>query len=270
MVERIEEMTMLDPDQIDLRDLAQALQDHSDDHEWWLDPSNGEIVSWSELAGDELDEGHPGERGFVLIEPVPSHEAYEDMVDFAARVSDPDLARRLQRALNGRGAFRRFKDELYEHPDVRADWHAFSDARMARRGADWLADHDLIGDRARDALVAGHPDPAPTAAQSGRARLASEVARDLRDLFGERLREVRMFGSSARGDEDPESDLDLLVVLTGPRDSWADHARMDDVLWRHTLQSGIVVSAMPVSVADVASPAKPALRRALDEGIAVA
>jgi hypothetical protein len=113
-VERIEELTMLDPDQIDLRALAQALQDHSDEHEWWLDPSTGEIVFWSELVGDELDD---------------------------------------------------------DHPDVRADWHAFSDARMARRGADWL--------------VAAHPDPAPTAALSGRARLASEVARDLRDLFGE-------------------------------------------------------------------------------------
>lgn len=68
-------MTMLDPDQIDLGDLTHALQDHSEDHEWWLDASSGELVLWSELLGDELDEGHPEERGLVFVEPVPSQAA---------------------------------------------------------------------------------------------------------------------------------------------------------------------------------------------------
>jgi hypothetical protein len=105
-------MTMLDPAQIDLSGLIHALQDHSDDHEWWFDPSSGELALWSGLVGDEPGEGRPEERGFLLVEPVPSHEAYEDMVDFAARAAEPDLARHLERALAGRGAFRRFKDEL--------------------------------------------------------------------------------------------------------------------------------------------------------------
>jgi predicted nucleotidyltransferase len=261
---------MLDPDRIDLSDLAHALHDHSDDHEWWFDPSTGEIVLWSELVGDELGEGHPDVRGFLFVEAVPSHEAYEDMVDFAGRLTEPDVARRLASALRGRGAFRRFKYELDNHPDVRADWHRFSDARMARRAAAWLAANGVIDAAARDALVAANPDPAPTAMPTGRALLASEVARDLRELFGDRLRQVRMFGSSARGDDDPESDLDLLVVLAGPSDFWSDRSLMDDILWRHTLDSGIVVSAMPVSVDDASSPAKPALMRAFEEGIAVA
>jgi predicted nucleotidyltransferase len=263
-------MTVLDSDQIDLRDLAHALQDHSDDHEWWFDPSTGEVVFWSELVGDELGEGHPDVRGFLFVEAVPSHEAYEDMVEFAGRVTEAELARRLASALRGRGPFRMFRYELDDHPDVRADWHRFSDARMARRAAVWLADNGVIDAATRDALAAAHPDPAPTAMPTGRALLASEVARDLRELFGDRLQEVRMFGSSARGDDDPESDLDLLVVLTGPSDFWSDRSLMDDILWQHTLDSGIVVSAMPVSVDDARSPAKPALMRAFEEGIAVA
>jgi hypothetical protein len=262
-------MTMLDPDQIDLSELAHALQDHSEEHEWWFDPSSGELVLWSELVGDEFDEGHPAERGLVFVDPVPSHEAYADMVDFAARLTDVEVARRLERALGGRGAFRRFKDELYDHPDLRADWHRFSDARMARRAAEWLAHHDLIAAEARDELVAAHPDPPPTATLTVRAQLASQVARDLRALFGERMREVRMFGSSARGDDHPDSDLDLLVILADGSDPWADRALMDDILWRHTLSSGIVVSALPVSIDDVASTTKPALKRAVDEGVAV-
>jgi hypothetical protein len=36
------------------------------------------------------------------------------MVDFIEGISDDTAGRRLGRAISGRGAFRRFKDELYE------------------------------------------------------------------------------------------------------------------------------------------------------------
>jgi len=35
----------------------------------------------------------------------------------------------------------------------------------------------------------------------------------LRGVFGDRLREVRLFGSYARGDADEDSDVDVLVVV---------------------------------------------------------
>jgi hypothetical protein len=37
-IERIEEITMLDLEQVDLRSLAEALEDHSPDTTWWFDP----------------------------------------------------------------------------------------------------------------------------------------------------------------------------------------------------------------------------------------
>jgi predicted nucleotidyltransferase len=37
----------------------------------------------------------------------------------------------------------------------------------------------------------------------------------LRGRFGERLRDYRLFGSYARGDEGPDSDVDVLVVIDG-------------------------------------------------------
>jgi len=42
---------MLDLEQIDLSTLAEALEDHSEEATWWLDPGTGEVVN----AGRNLD-----------------------------------------------------------------------------------------------------------------------------------------------------------------------------------------------------------------------
>jgi hypothetical protein len=48
------------------------------------------------------------------------------MADFADRVSDERAGRRLARAIQGKGAFRRFKAELAEeYPHLLPGWYAF-------------------------------------------------------------------------------------------------------------------------------------------------
>jgi hypothetical protein len=75
-------------------------------------------------------------------------------------VSDEQAARRLARAIDGRGAFRRFKIELHEeYPHLLPAWSAFRDNRAAGRAVAWLLDESLISQDAADRYWAEHPDP---------------------------------------------------------------------------------------------------------------
>jgi predicted nucleotidyltransferase len=100
--------------------------------------------------------------------------------------------------------------------------------------------------------------------------VARGVARDLREMYGERLRSVLLFGSWARGDAHPESDIDLLVVLDEVPSRRRELARMNSVLWRHSLENNTVVTEIPISEAEYREPIEPFILRARAEGVPVA
>lgn len=159
------EVAMLDIDEV-IGDLAEALQDQDAyEHSWLLDPKTGTVEYWTRDLGigdedpvdlDELVE----ERGFIVIEPLPSYVWYRDMADFAAQLSDEQAGTRLTRAIRGRGAFRRFKDELYEeYPELVPVWHAFRDVRAKQRAVEWLVDNSLVPKSAAEAYVSTLEEP---------------------------------------------------------------------------------------------------------------
>ena len=84
-------------------------------------------------------------RAPTRIDPLPSHVWHQDMVDFADGISDRVAGERLRRSLQGKGAFRRFRNELHQrHPELISAWHAMRDARAHVRAVQWLADEGLI------------------------------------------------------------------------------------------------------------------------------
>lgn len=48
---------------------------------------------------------------------------------------------------------------------------------------------------------------------TGIQRLLTELKTDLQEIYGPRLKGFYLFGSYARGEQDPESDVDVLIVL---------------------------------------------------------
>ncbi|MDQ6905317.1 MAG: nucleotidyltransferase domain-containing protein [Chloroflexota bacterium] len=61
--------------------------------------------------------------------------------------------------------------------------------------------------------------------------IISELRGLLETCYGERLKRLVLFGSQARGDADPESDIDVLVVLAGPVDTAEEWKRTGDMLY---------------------------------------
>lgn len=101
-------------------------------------------------------------------------------------------------------------------------------------------------------------------------RVARAVTSDLKDLYGDRLQRVILFGSWARGDADEESDLDLCVVLDDVHSLWEELDRMNKILWRHTFENDIVVTAIPVSIVQLRDKVWPLMQSLEREGRAVA
>lgn len=257
---------MLELSAVDLGALAEALEDHSDMLQWFIDTTTGEVVPWS----DDMDEPGPDEAGARYIDPIPSHEAYRDMQEFVGRVPDRRAGDLLARAIEGRGAFRRFKDTLFEFPELRDSWFAFHDVRMRRRAIEWLVDCGLVEDSAAEAALDGLEEPPLGHAPVDPYELAHEVAGELRDLFGSRLVDVVLFGSYAAGSASDESDLDLAVVLRDVVSPWDEARRMDELLWAKTMESGITVSTVIVDADEWGQAKVPLLVSARTQGRSVA
>jgi len=101
---------------------------------------------------------------------------------------------------------------------------------------------------------------------SGEALLA-RVKGVLQEAFGARLRGVVLYGSEARGEASPDSDIDVLVLLDGPVKEPDDSWRCIRVVYPLVLESERPIHAEPVDVRDYEAQEFPLYRTAKEEGI---
>ncbi len=124
-----------------------------------------------------------------------------------------------------------------------------------------------VGEAAKAYAAEELADPRPIPDWS--AALA-EFTTTLRDLYGSRLDSVVLYGSRARGDAEPLSDIDTLVVLKHCEDFWAEFHRICPLADRVSLKYGIVISALPTSAARYEQAQTPLFMNIRREGKRVA
>ncbi len=80
---------------------------------------------------------------YIHMPKQEPYDGYNDMVDFTETITDNVLQNMLYVALNGKGAFRRFKDVLYNYPEERQRFFEYSDRRVRERMLQCLKDEDI-------------------------------------------------------------------------------------------------------------------------------
>ncbi len=78
--------------------------------------------------------------------------------------------------------------------------------------------------------------------------IVREFKAALQALYGDRLADVVLYGSYARGDYDDESDIDLMIVLNDDKvNTYAEIRKIIDVETDFLLRYGLTISPLPVS-----------------------
>jgi hypothetical protein len=103
------------------------------------EPPDEELLGWMQ---DEIQVARQVEEGYgtryIQIPEADGHEDYRDMERFISTVQSDRLRDQLWQAIQGRGAFRYFKDVLDDYPAERERWFAFTDRRIYDRISRWL------------------------------------------------------------------------------------------------------------------------------------
>ncbi len=99
-------------------------------------------------------------------------------------------------------------------------------------------------------------------------KLLSELRKKLQALYGDKLAHVVLFGSHARGDADPDSDIDVLVVLQGKVNPGEEIQRTGEIVAGLSLENDAVISCVFMDEYRFLHKNGPLLRNIRKEGIA--
>lgn len=128
--------------EIDWNGLLGAFQMNMPEVKCFLCLDDGKVVKVR--PGDQmLAEVRADRDHYALIDAIPSRIQYQWLAGFITGVEDPDAKVKLDAAVNGKGAFRRFKDILLTLPDERRRWFEYRDLQMRQRVIEWIREQGI-------------------------------------------------------------------------------------------------------------------------------
>ena len=89
----------------------------------------------------------------------------------------------------------------------------------------------------------------------------------LKSLYGKRLCSLTLFGSQARGDAEPSSDIDVLVVLKSPVNPGEEIKFTGEIVAALSLHYDVVISCCFIDESHYQHRSSPLLRNIRREGV---
>jgi hypothetical protein len=200
---------------IDWEALEDAFENNAPEVHSYLHLVTGDVLRVVDgVADPQMHARIAADQNYLRIDPVSSREQYRWMERFIPMVEDLDLQAKLTQAIDGKGAFRRFKDVLMSYGPERERWFSFRSERLRIFMEAWLNAHAL-NPVARPIWVPEAPartdaPPSEAAAATAAAPLSVPPAREREEIPREPRR-----GKSV---ETLRKNLRDIAEALGPRD----------------------------------------------------
>src|SRR5271154_4301654 len=129
---------------IDWEALEDAFENNAPEVHSYLHLVTGDVLRVVDgVADPQMHARIAADSNYLRIDPVSSREQYRWMERYIPMVEDPDLQSKLGQAIDGKGAFRRFKDVLMAYAPERERWFAFRSERLRTFMEAWLSAHAI-------------------------------------------------------------------------------------------------------------------------------
>src|SRR5215831_2540511 len=129
---------------VDWEALEDAFENNAPEVHSYLHLVTGDVLRVVDgVADPQMHARIAADANYLRIDPVSSREQYRWMERYIPMVEDPDLQAKLSQAIDGKGAFRRFKDVLMAYAPERERWFAFRSERLRIFMEAWLSAHAL-------------------------------------------------------------------------------------------------------------------------------
>jgi hypothetical protein len=150
---------------VDLNSLIEEMDMQLEDYTILVNKKTGEIVSVNSYNLRDVEDGEiePPYSGYqdwekeelkiceeIIVNyddyvDIPSKydiNEYEIMEDFCYSIEDDKLRNKMCQVINGRGAFRRFKDNI-RYYGIEEDWYKFKEEGLKEIAIKWCKDNDI-------------------------------------------------------------------------------------------------------------------------------
>ena len=127
--------------------LETAFEHNAPETHSYLDLQTGQVLTIVDSRPEDEEKRQLVRRSegrFVHLDPASSREQYRWMERFVSSVEDEGLRERLVLAIDGKGAFRRFKDVLLSYPVERDRWFTYRANLLRIYINGWLSTKDIV------------------------------------------------------------------------------------------------------------------------------
>jgi Uncharacterised protein family (UPF0158) len=196
---------------VDWEALEDAFENNAPEVHSYLHLITGEVLRVVDgVADPQMHVRIASDPNYLRIDPVSSREQYRWMERFIPMVEDPELRAKLTVSIDGKGAFRRFKDVLMAFGPDREKWFGFRSERLRTFMEAWLTAHAI------------HAIPRPAWLEPGEDRESippdSSVAAPSSSTLTPESEGPRSSAGRRRSAEASRAHLKELADTLGPRD----------------------------------------------------